>query len=124
MGILKSIEEKQKQKALKLKQEADAELNRIQQIENERQKKIDAIEKEHQANMNEYYARCQQFAVNLGGFQRLLHLLSGYRIAEMPINERQRLIKNCKLEPLEKFVDELCEPVELPPTKPSINFEE
>jgi len=43
----------------------------------------------------------------------------------MPINERQRLIKNCKLEPLEKFIDDLCPgPETAPVVKPSINFEE
>jgi len=38
MSILKSIEQKQKEVALRKKQEADEELRAIQQIENERQK--------------------------------------------------------------------------------------
>ena len=41
MSILKSIEQKQKEVALRKKQEADEELRAIQQIENERQKKVE-----------------------------------------------------------------------------------
>jgi len=41
MSILKSIEQKQKEVALRKKQEADEKLRAIQQIENERQKKVE-----------------------------------------------------------------------------------
>ena len=120
MKLLKDNEQRQLEKAQHEAREAQHRIQEIERLRVARQAKVDKIQSDYKKKVEDYNLRCQMYAVNQPAWERFCALVNNAMRSPDHYNSLREMISHFNLKPIEKWINELCEPGEKPPEPPVI----
>lgn len=114
--LLKDAETRELEKAKKEAEAQHKKIAAIEQKQRERQVKIDRVNEKYHRDIQVYENRMHQFLINKSGSTRFIWFIASYGIHRQKYTdvEWDGLVRSASLEPLMKWIDDLCPPLPCP----------